>query len=83
MIYYFIGINIFAFILCFVDKKRAIKRKYRISEGLLLLSCILGGPFGFYLSMQMFRHKTKHLKFTLLVPLLCILWIIIFINVGK
>lgn len=77
MIYYLLSINLFAFFICYLDKKKAIKHKYRISENFLLLSALLGGAFGFYISMQLFRHKTKHLKFKLLVPIFMILWIYI------
>lgn len=66
---YLILINLIAFLLMYVDKKKAIKRQYRIPESVLLWSAFLGGAVGAYLSMRMFRHKTKHIKFTLGVPM--------------
>lgn len=66
---YLILINLTAFLLMYVDKKKAIKRQYRIPESVLLWSAFLGGAVGAYLSMRMFRHKTKHIKFTLGVPM--------------
>jgi len=65
---YLILINLIAFLLMYVDKQKAIKRQYRIPESVLLWSAFLGGAIGAYLGMKMFHHKTKHIKFTLGVP---------------
>lgn len=74
---YLIIINIIGFIICFIDKRKAIKNKYRIKEMNLLLISLIGGCFGFYIGMYMFHHKTKKLKFTLLVPITIIVWMIL------
>lgn len=76
---YLIIVNILAFILCFIDKRKAIKQKYRISEDTLLFISLIGGCFGLVLSMNIYHHKTKKLKFKL-VYLLCIIWFLIIIN---
>ena len=52
-----------------VDKRRAKRGKWRISEKTLLLSALLMGGPGAMLGMRMFRHKTRHLRFRILVPL--------------
>jgi len=52
----------------YADKQKAIKRQYRIPESVLLWSAFLGGAIGAYMGMKMFRHKTKHVKFTLGMP---------------
>jgi uncharacterized membrane protein YsdA (DUF1294 family) len=65
---YLIVINLVAFFLMYVDKKKARNRQYRIPESVLLWSAFLGGAIGAYMGMKMFRHKTKHVKFTLGVP---------------
>ena len=75
---YLILINLIAFILCCFDKYLAIKRKFRISEKILLGSCLLGGIFGFYIGTKVVRHKTKDKKFLIMYPLLLI-WIFIII----
>ena len=75
---YFIFLNLFAFFLFFLDKRNAIKHKYRFSENLLLFFCTIGGCFGFYFGMIVFHHKTKKRKFVL-IPFLCILYVILFI----
>jgi len=71
--YYLLLINLISLSLCWYDKRAAIRQKWRIKESTLLLSAALGGSVGFYVGMKAFRHKTKHLKFTVLVPLLIIL----------
>nr|WP_302673653.1 DUF1294 domain-containing protein [uncultured Clostridium sp.] len=81
---YFVTINFFSFILMYVDKKRAIQRKWRISENTLILISILGGSIGALIGMYTFRHKTKHLKFKLGIPLILLLqFLLIFFNIYK
>lgn len=76
-IFYFIIINIISFILMFLDKRRAIKNKWRISENTLMLVSILGGSIGGILGMYTFRHKTKHLKFKVGIPIILIIQLLI------
>lgn len=78
--YYLISINIISFILIFIDKWKAINNKYRIKESTLLFVSLLGGCFGTIISMYLFKHKTRKLKFKL-VHLFCIIYIILFIKV--
>lgn len=63
-------INLAAFVICGLDKSYAIKKRRRIPEKTLLWSAVLGGSAGFLLGMLIFRHKTKHPKFYILVPLI-------------
>lgn len=74
MIYYLIGVNIITFILYFIDKKKAIKNKERISEYTLLTFSMLGGSFLGIISMYLFRHKTKKKKFIILNIFSIIIW---------
>ena len=80
---YLIIINIISFILYFIDKRLAIKHKYRIPEMVLILFSILGGVLGSLLSMSLFHHKTKHIKFIILNPLFLFTWIYIFLLVNN
>lgn len=57
--------NIFVFIIYGIDKKRAIRNEWRISEQTLLLITILGGGLGAILAGQHFRHKTQKWYFQL------------------
>ena len=70
MIIYLITINAIAFILMLADKHKARKNKWRIPEATLMGTAALGGSIGVLAGMYTVRHKTKHLKFTLGVPLI-------------
>ena len=65
---YLLEINVVALILCAVDKMRARAGKWRVPEGILMLTATLGGAAGMLLTMLLLRHKTQHKKFTLGVP---------------
>ena len=83
---YLLLINAVAFVLMLVDKRKAIKNRWRIPERTLILSALFGGSIGALLGMYTFRHKTKHLKFTLGMPAILIaqvaLAIWIFLKIG-
>ena len=51
-----------------IDKKRAIRGAWRISEASLFLTALLGGALGCTLGMRHFRHKTKHWYFKYGMP---------------
>ena len=70
LLYYLLIINAIAFILMMADKQKAKKRKWRIPEATLMGFAALGGSIGAWFGMQFFRHKTKHIKFTLGIPLI-------------
>lgn len=65
---YLLIINAIAFLLMLADKRCAQKNLWRIPESTLLTAAALGGSIGAFAGMYTFRHKTKHLKFTLGVP---------------
>ena len=65
---YLLIVNAVGFLLMLVDKQKARKRLWRIPESTLLLTAAIGGSIGCLAGMYTFRHKTKHLKFTLGVP---------------
>ena len=76
---YLIIINILSFVLYGIDKLKAVKKKERISEKTLILIGILGGSIGSLIGMNIFRHKTKKLKFIISLPLILIIHIIVVI----
>lgn len=76
LLIYLTVINFIGFLVMFIDKSRAIHKEWRIPERTLLLISVIGGSIGMFAGMHVFRHKTKHLKFTLGVPLIFILQII-------
>ncbi len=82
-IYYIIFINITAFITVFIDKQKAKKNKYRISEKALFILAVIGGSIGAYTSMLIFRHKTKKWYFKLGIPFIIITQILIVYYIIK
>ena len=72
---YLLIVNAAAFLLMLTDKHKARKKLWRIPESTLLLSAAIGGSIGALAGMYAFRHKTRHLKFTLGVPAILILQI--------
>ncbi len=78
MIIYLLIINIIGFFAMWYDKGLAKTRRYRIPEGRLLLIALAGGAAGVLIGMQVFNHKTRHLKFTLGIPVIIIAQVILF-----
>ncbi|MFQ9515203.1 MAG: DUF1294 domain-containing protein [Eubacterium sp.] len=72
---YLAAINIITFIIYGMDKYKARKHKWRISEKELMGLSVIGGFIGAFAGMQIFRHKTKHMKFVVGVPVIAALWI--------
>lgn len=66
-------INALAMLLMLIDKQKAKKNKWRIPEKSLLGCCAIGGSLGGLIGMYLFRHKTKHISFTVSIPLMLIL----------
>ncbi len=69
------------FLTMFIDKRRAIKHKWRISEKTLFVVAIMGGSIGSNLGMMICRHKTKHWYFVIGMPMILIFQIILLIFV--
>lgn len=76
VICYLLIVNIVAFFLMGIDKKKAQTGAWRIPEKTLFLSAILGGGGGAIAGMQLFRHKTKHRSFVIGMPLILLMWVI-------
>ena len=77
LVYYLFAVNTFAFILYGLDKSYARKNKRRIPEATLLFLAWIGGSIGAFLGMHIFRHKTQKRKFSIPVPALAVLEVII------
>lgn len=67
---YLILINAAAFLLMLIDKRKARRGAWRIPEAALIGTAILGGSIGAIAGMYLFRHKTKHPKFYIGLPLI-------------
>lgn len=81
---YLLIINAAGFLFMLADKWKAKKNRWRIPEATLMTVATLGGSIGSLLGMYTVRHKTKHLKFTLGIPLIlavqivAAVWILIY-----
>lgn len=73
IIAYLLLVNVITFFTYSIDKYKAKKGKWRISETTLLLMAYLGGSIGAGLGMKAFHHKTMHKKFYIVVPTFIIL----------
>lgn len=79
---YLLVINLLALLIYGADKLLAkVKTRFsgtrRVPEKTLLFLAALGGGVGAWLGMELFRHKTQHRSFRILVPLLTLVWILL------
>ncbi len=79
---FFVIVNIVALALYYADKQKAIKHKWRIPEATLILVGFAGGSFGAFAGMRLFRHKTKHAKFVILIPLFMVLQTAVIVTIA-
>ena len=69
---YIVLINILTFFIYGIDKLKAKKSKWRVSENTLMGMAIIGGSIGAWLGMKIWHHKTLHKKFKYGVPLILV-----------
>ena len=79
LIIYFVIINIVGFALMGIDKRKAIKRTFRIPEATLFIVALIGGSIGSILGMQVFRHKTRHWYFVFGMPAILVIQIVLLV----
>lgn len=70
MMYYLLAVNVVAFAAFGIDKYKAKRGLWRISEATLLLLAVVGGSIGALMGMRIWRHKTQHAKFRYGLPLI-------------
>ena len=75
ILYYLLAVNIATFLLYGVDKYKAKKGKWRISEATLLTMAAIGGSIGAWAGMRLWHHKTKHKKFKYGIPVIIMMQI--------
>ena len=69
---YFLAVNITSFLLYGIDKYKAKKGRWRISEATLLLMAVIGGSIGAWVGMRIWHHKTMHKMFKYGIPVIII-----------
>ncbi len=80
---YVLFINLLGLIVMGIDKRKAKMHAFRIPEATLFAVAILGGSIGSILGMYIFRHKTKHKKFTIGMPIILVLQVLLFFYVTS
>lgn len=70
-------INLLAIILTLTDKRRAQLGKWRIPEATLMTVALLGGSIAMLISMKMVRHKTRKKKFSIGIPVMIMMQLIL------
>ena len=73
IIMYLIAVNLLAFVSFGVDKQKAQTHQWRISEKTLLGIAVCGGSLGAICGMRLFRHKTRHAKFVIGLPVILLI----------
>ena len=69
---YLLAVNITSFLLYGIDKYKAKKGRWRISEATLLLMAVIGGSIGAWAGMRLWHHKTMHKMFKYGIPVIII-----------
>ena len=77
ILYYLLAVNIATFFLYGIDKYKARKGRWRISEATLLMMAVIGGSIGAWSGMRLWHHKTMHKKFKYGIPIIIILQVAI------
>lgn len=72
-LYYLLVVNTLTFLLYGIDKYKAKKARWRISEATLLMMAVIGGSIGAWAGMRLWHHKTMHKKFKYGIPLIILL----------
>ena len=75
IICYLLAVNIATFLLYGIDKYKAKKGKWRISEATLLTMAAIGGSIGAWAGMRLWHHKTMHKKFKYGIPVIIMMQI--------
>ena len=72
-------VNAVSFLLMLVDKVKAKKKLWRIPERVLLGVSAIGGSLGGLLGMKLFRHKTLHPQFSIGIPVMLAVHIVLLV----
>ena len=75
--YYLLAINALSFSLYGIDKYKAKKNQWRISEATLLMMAVIGGSIGAWAGMRLWHHKTMHKIFKYGIPVIIILQVVL------
>lgn len=80
---YLAVINLTGFAMMGIDKRKAVKKLWRIPESTLFIIAVIGGSIGSIIGMRVFHHKTRHWYFVYGMPLILILQVLLVIVIIK
>ena len=75
LLIYFLAISALSVVVTILDKIAARRRAMRVPEAVLLMLAALGGSVSMYITMLIIRHKTRHRKFMVGIPVIFVLQI--------
>ena len=75
--WYLLILNAFTLFLTWADKRRAVRHAWRVPEARFMVLAALGGGIGIYAGCRMFRHKVKHAKFMIGVPVILVVQLVL------
>ena len=81
LLLYLLIINLVSFTMFYIDKRKAIKDKWRIKESSLHLASFAGGVYGSIAAMLLFHHKNRKIKFCIITALALALNIFILVRI--
>ena len=70
ILYWLLIMNVSSAVICIFDKSQAKRGGLRVPENTLFAFSIAGGGVGMYITMQLIRHKTKHKRFMIGLPVI-------------
>ncbi len=76
---YLLLVNALAALLMLIDKIKAAHKRWRIPEKTLLGVCAIGGSLGGLIAMKLFRHKTLHPQFSIGIPVMLAVHIVLLV----
>ncbi len=79
-LYYLLGINLYGVFVMYSDKKKSKSGKWRTPENTLFSIAAAFGALGIFIGMRLFRHKTKHNKFVIGIPIILVVQLFIFLK---
>lgn len=74
---YLAAVNLAGFAIMGIDKRRAVRHAWRVSEASLFFTALIGGSLGSIIGMYTFRHKTRHWYFVVGMPVIAVLQILV------
>lgn len=80
---YILVTNIIGFAFMGIDKWKARRGAFRISEATLFTIALIGGSIGSIIGMYVFRHKTKHPAFFIGMPIILVIQVVIIVLIVK